>query len=63
MKLKKIIGFHVRIMKTIKLLKSKCNNYENHENLRIPPRGIMQIKKIIEVQARTTKIINILEFH
>ena len=34
-KKKKLVEFHVRIMKIMKTLKLFTLNYENHENLRI----------------------------
>ena len=56
----KFLEFHLRMQRTMKIKKSHCDNFENHENHRIAYenhgnyenlRIVMRIKKIITILA------------
>ena len=63
MKIMKIIEFHQRIMKIMKIQKLYSGIKQNNENLRIPLKNQANHDFIIELNVRITKIIKILELH
>ena len=70
MKIMKILEYHTRIMKTMKILEFCVIIMSKHENLRIPhenyetyEKHIISIMKIIDSNLRIAKTMNIFEIH